>query len=56
MKNSKNLNKLSLNQETLRNLTNNDLTGKGLIRTIVSPCSGVRSVCFPVCTPVVGVN
>jgi len=52
----KNTNKLALNQETLCNLTNDDLSAKGMAKTIVSPCSGVKSVCFPVCTPVAGVN
>jgi len=52
MKTNASLNKLSLSQETLRNLTGVEVT-KNAKPTVVS-C--VRSVCFPICTPAAGVQ
>jgi hypothetical protein len=46
MEKTQKLNKLALNQETLRNL--NPI--KSLLHTVL-PCTGVKSVCAPVCTP-----
>lgn len=52
----KNPPRLALNQETLRNLTNDDQSARGLAKTLASPCTGVKSVCFPVCTPAAGIH
>jgi hypothetical protein len=46
MEKTQKLNKLALNQETVRNLSRVE----SLLLT-VKPCSGVKSVCAPVCTP-----
>jgi hypothetical protein len=41
------LSKLTLHQETLRDLNQIEFNPHS-----IQPCSGVKSVCFPVCTPV----
>lgn len=46
--------KLALHQETLRNLTNEEPSRKGFFVTAATPCSGARTMCFPICTR--GVN
>ena len=48
----KKLNKLVLNQETLKNLTESESTKE--FRPTNNSC--VKSVCFPVCTPAAGMN
>jgi len=48
----KKLNKLVLNQETLKNLNDSESTKK--FRPTDNSC--VKSVCFPVCTPAAGIN
>lgn len=48
----KKLNKLVLNQETLKNLTESEPTKN--FRPTNNSC--VKSVCFPVCTPAAGMN
>jgi len=47
MEKTQKLSKLALNQETLRDLNRTEVSPHS-----VQPCSGVKSVCFPVCTPV----